>query len=59
MAPRTKVVSLLVGYYHKIQLWEGVTDMVLGFWNYFQHGLDFLIVDGTVHKIQVHSNIVS
>lgn len=29
------------------------------FWNYFQHGLDFLVVDGVVTKIIVHSNIVS
>ncbi len=31
-------------------------------WNYFQHGLDFLIDDegeGLVRKIMVHSNIVS
>lgn len=29
------------------------------FWNYFQHGLDFLVVDGTVKKVIAHSNIVS
>lgn len=29
------------------------------FWNYFQYGIDFLIVDGTVTKLIVHSNIVS
>jgi hypothetical protein len=28
------------------------------FWNYFQHGLDLLVVDGVVTKIIVHSNIV-
>lgn len=29
------------------------------FWNYFQHGLDLLVVDGVVTKIIAHSNIVS
>lgn len=29
------------------------------FWNYFQYGLDFLIVDAKVTKIIAHSNVVS
>ncbi len=32
-----------------------------GWWNYFQHGLDFLVDDegsGLVKKIMIHSNIV-
>ncbi|KAK4684206.1 hypothetical protein P7C73_g5990, partial [Tremellales sp. Uapishka_1] len=29
----------------------------IGFWNYFQYGMDFLIVDGKVKKVLLHSNI--
>jgi hypothetical protein len=39
-----------------------LTARPLGWWNYFQHGLDFLVDDegsGEVMKIMVHSNIVS
>jgi hypothetical protein len=33
--------------------------LMTGFWNYFQHGLDLLVLDGLVMKVVVHSNIVS
>lgn len=36
-----------------------LTGKSVGFWNYFQHGLDFLVsAEGVVTKIITHSNIV-
>ena len=38
---------------------EPQSDTAIGFWNYFQYGIDFLISQsGIVIKIILHSNIV-
>ncbi|WVQ80750.1 hypothetical protein IAT38_002855 [Cryptococcus sp. DSM 104549] len=40
------------------RMWGGTTHPGGCFWNYFQHGIDFLISpEGTVSKILCHSNI--
>lgn len=36
-----------------------VSEPIAVFWNYFQYGLDFLIVDDIVSKVIAYSNIVS